>query len=132
MPETPPNYTMESILTSVKKLLGIEAIYDHFDAEIIIYINGVFADLNQLGVGPEEGFVILNTQETWAEYFGTIPNLETVKSYIYLKVRVIFDPPTTSAVLAAIERLIKETEWRLMVRVDPPLIIEEGVIEDDC
>jgi len=109
---------MESILTSIKKLLGPEEDYTHFDGDIIIYINSVLMALNQIGVGPEAGFVITSKTETWVDYLGEDANLEAVKTYVYMKVRLIFDPPSSAFVLEAIERTIKETEWRILVRVE--------------
>lgn len=104
---------MTSILTSVKKLLGIDDEYKHFDVDIIIHINSVFAVLTQLGVGPSEGFSIIDEYATWDEYFQDGPHLEMVKTYMYMKVRLMFDPPTASSVLSAMERQITELEWRL-------------------
>lgn len=116
---------MNSILTSVKKMLGIEAEYTHFDADIILYINSVFLSLNQLGVGAETVFSIEDDTAIWTDFLGTSEDLHAVKTYIYLKVRLLFDPPSTSFVIDAIERQIKELEWRLNVQVSEPIIIEE-------
>lgn len=105
---------MDSILTSVKKKIGMEENYEHFDSDIIDHINSVFMILNQLGVGPSEGFAITGKFETWSEYIGDDNlKLNGVKSYMYLKARLVFDPPTSSALLAAMENSIKEYEWRL-------------------
>lgn len=109
---------MESILTSIKKMLGIEAIEEHFDPEIIVYINSVFMTLHQIGVGPETGFSIVDNVKTWTEYLGESANLEAVKSYMYLKVRLIFDPPSSAFVLDAMERQASEIEWRLNVQME--------------
>ena len=106
---------MESILTSIKKLLGIVEEYDHFDADIIMHINTVFMALNQLGVGPSNGFAITDKTSTWDEFITKDDNLEAVKSYMYLKVRLLFDPPLSSAVVDSINRQINELEWRLNV-----------------
>ena len=114
--------TDSSILTSIKKLLGIEEDYTEFDSDIIIHINAAFMALYDIGVGPENGFTISDKTATWIMFFGEVVNLEDVKTYIYLKVRLIFDPPSTSAVLEAFNREIQKIEWRLMVRVDPPII----------
>ena len=111
---------MESILTSIKKLLGIPAEYEHFDTDIIIHINSVFSTLNQLGVGPAEGFMIMDEDATWDEFVQDKKTIESVKSYMYLKVRLLFDSSSlSSAVIAAYERQITEFEWRLNVAVDP-------------
>lgn len=108
----------ESILYSIKKLLGIDSEYGVFDQDIIMHINSVFFVLQQLGVGPAEGFKISGPDETWADYMSESPNVESVKSYMYLKVRLLFDPPLNSAVIEAINRQIAEFEWRLNVQVD--------------
>lgn len=109
---------MESILTSIKKLLGIAEEYEHFDADLIMHINSVFAILTQLGVGPSEGFSISDKYSTWDEFIEDDPRLEMVKSYIYMKVKLLFDPPTSSAVMEATNRLTSELEWRLNVATD--------------
>lgn len=112
---------MESILTSIKKMLGIDEEYMHFDADIIIHINSVLMILTQLGVGPEEGFVIEDDTSTWVDFIpeANAAQLHAVKSYIYLKVKLIFDPPLSSAVIDSMNRQIAEFEWRLNVAVDP-------------
>ena len=112
--------TTDSILTSIKKLLGIDDSYGHFDADLIIHINSVFATLHQLGVGPVEGFSIQSEDETWDDFIGENFNIfASVKSYIYLKVRLLFDPPISSAAIDAIKEQIKEYEFRLFVAADP-------------
>lgn len=108
----------ESILNSIKKLLGLAESYTEFNTDIKIHINSVFAILQQLGVGPENGFRITGETETWADFIGTETTIDDVKSYVYLKVRLMFDPPTNSSILKANEELIKELEWRLNVAVD--------------
>ena len=109
---------MESILTSIKKLLGITEEYEQFDPEIIIHINSVFSILTQLGVGSEKGFSIKDDSVTWTDYIQDDFDLEVVKSYIFLKVKLLFDPPLTSAVIEAMTRQIVELEWRINVIVD--------------
>ena len=110
---------MESILTSIKKLLGITEEYTHFDADIIMHINSVFMVLNQLGVGPTAGFFIEDESTTWDEFLGDPTELQLVKTYMYMKVRMMFDPPT-GGVLNSMKEQINEFEWRLNVAVDPP------------
>lgn len=110
---------MESILTSVKKMLGIAEDYDHFDPDIIMHINSVFMTLTQLGVGPSEGFIIEDDSTTWIDFIPDITKLQAVKSFIYLKVRLLFDPPTSSAVIEAMNRQASEFEWRLNVSAEP-------------
>lgn len=109
---------MESILISVKKLLGIPEEYTQFDTDIIMHINSVFMTLNQLGVGPSEGFVIEDDTTTWNDFMQDNAKIEGVKSYMVLKVRLLFDPPLNSAVIEAINRQIAEFEWRLNAAVD--------------
>lgn len=104
---------MESILTSTKKLLGITEEYEHFDKDIIMHINTVFLTLNQIGVGPEEGFLIEDETAEWVDFIQDSAQLQAVKSYIYLKVKLLFDPPLSSAVIESTNRMIAELEWRL-------------------
>ena len=108
---------MESILTSIKKLLGISEEYEQFDKDLIVHINSVFLILNQLGVGPSEGFFIYDDTAIWDDFLEGA-NIELVKSYMYLKVKLLFDPPLSSAVIEANNRMISEFEWRLNVAVD--------------
>lgn len=111
---------MESILTSIKKLLGIEEEYEVFDPDIIMHINTVFAILKRMGVGPSEGFSIQGAESTWNDFMGEDPDaiLESVKTYIYLKVKLIFDPPSGSAILESIKENIRELEWGLHFELD--------------
>ena len=112
---------MESILTSIKKQLGITAEYDHFDPDIIMHINTVFMILNQLGVGPEKGFYIEDDTATWADFLDDPTQLQMVKTYMGLKVRVLFDPSNNGTIANAINQSIAEFEWRLNVAVDPTM-----------
>lgn len=109
---------MESILTSIKKLLGIEEEYTQFDADIIMHINTVFLNLTQLGVGPSEGFLIEDGTAIWEDFIGDSSQLQAVKTYMYLKVKLLFDPPLSSSVTESMNRMIAELEWRLNVAVD--------------
>lgn len=112
---------MENILTSIKKLLGIAEEYEHFDSDIIMHINSVFAILTQLGVGPQKGFSIKDEDAIWSDFIDpTKHDIESVKSYMYLKVKLLFDPPLSSAVMESMNRMINEFEWRLNVTVDSP------------
>lgn len=104
---------MESILESIKKLLGIIPEDTIFDNDIIIHINSVFMILTQIGVGPSEGFSIKDKSSTWEQFIVDGNKLQAIKSYMYLKVRLLFDPPLSSAVMSSIERQISELEWRL-------------------
>lgn len=106
----------ESILQSIKKLLGIEPDYTYFDQDLIIHINSVLSILSQIGFGSEEGFFITGDTETWDDLFDeSNPQMQLVKSYIYLKVRLMFDPPLNSTVINSINAQIAELEWRLNV-----------------
>ena len=118
-------FEMESILTSIKKLLGITEEYTAFDQDLIMHINSVFAILMQLGVGPKDGFMITDKSETWNQF--TTKNTESlVKSYIHLKVRMMFDPPTSGIVSESMSNTIKEYEWRLSISNDnPPVMVKE-------
>lgn len=109
---------MESILDSIKQQLGIAEDYRHFDNQIIQHINSVFFDLNQLGVGPEGGFTIEDNLSTWEEFLNGRTDLNAVQTYVFLNVKLLFDPPQTSFVLDSYQRRIKETEWRLNVQVE--------------
>ena len=109
----------DSILKTIKKMVGLDAAYDAFDEDIIIHINYVMLILNQLGVGTDEGFSISGYDETWDEFLGDDPDLESVKSYMANKVRLVFDPPTSGGAMEALKSVIDESEWRLNVQVDP-------------
>lgn len=109
---------MDSILTSIKKLLGISEEYTQFDDDIIMHINTVFLNLTQLGVGPAEGFLIEDDVAEWEDFIDDNIQLQAVKSYVYLKVKLLFDPPLSSAVIESTNRMISELEWRLNVAVE--------------
>lgn len=109
----------DSILLSIKKLLGIGEDYEYFDEDIIMHINSVLMILNQLGIGPEAGFSISDESSTWGDFTENMGFLEALKTYVYMRVRLMFDPPSSSFVLTSFENQIKELEWRLNVMVDP-------------
>lgn len=109
----------DSILTSIKKLLGITEEYTHFDADVLMHINMAFMVLYQLGVGPSTPFSIEDTSATWSDFLGDSTDLAGVKTYIYQKVKLVFDPPQSSAAITALKESIAELEWRLNVTVDP-------------
>lgn len=109
---------MESILTSIKKMLGPSQEYDPFDPDIITHINSVFADLNQIGVGPEEGFRIEDDTTVWTDYLQDDLKLESVKSYMYLRTKLVFDPPLNASVIEAMQRDIDKWEWRLSIAAE--------------
>lgn len=108
----------DSILTTIKKLLGLAEDYTPFDADVIVFINSAFMTLRQLGLGPEAGFSISDSSTTWTDYINDIQLYEPVKEYIYLKVRTMFDPPVNSFVMDAYTQQASELEWRLMVEKD--------------
>jgi len=108
----------ESILTSIKKLLGIMEEYEQFDTDLIIHINSVFSILNQLGVGPVDGFSIGDEKSVWSDFITDEKRLELIKSYTYLKVKLLFDPPLSSAVIESITRMTTELEWRINITAD--------------
>lgn len=115
-PEEPEkNAADESILDSIKKLLGISAECTSFDTDIILHINSVLAVLNQLGAGPEEGFFIFDSSAKWSDVIDDNSRLNLVKSYVYGKVKLLFDPPASSSVLGALERTVSELEWRISI-----------------
>ena len=122
---------MESILKSIKKLLGLGDECNHFDVDVITHINAVFMDLTQqLGVGPSEGFIIEDDTAVWSDFLpdASLNRLEGVKSYIHMRVKLLFDPPTNSAHLASYERQIEKAEWRLTNIADS---IEKEEIQND-
>lgn len=110
------NFNTDSILLSIKKLLGILEEDQAFDTDIIIHINSVFMILNQLGIGPEDGFKIESQDETWDQFIQDDKLLEDIKTYIYLKVKLIFDPPLNSSIQGSIERTISELEFRINLK----------------
>ena len=110
---------MESILTSVKKMIGITGEYIEFDPDIIMHINTVFMILNQLGVGPETVYHIEDDRDEWNDFLPPGQQLEMVKSYMSLRVKVLFDPQANGTVMQSINQAISEMEWRLNVAVDP-------------
>lgn len=123
----------QSILTSTKKILGIESDYTAFDLDIITHINSAFSTLSQLGLGPVGGFAIEDESAEWADFYSE-DETNSIKTYVYLKVRLLFDPPQTSYLIAALEKQIEEYEWRLNVHFeetgwtdpDPEVVLEDG------
>lgn len=124
-----------SILTSTKKILGIEAEYTAFDLDILTHINSVFSTLNELGIGPAEGFMIEDAEAVWEDFLGDDPRVNSVKTYVYLRVRLLFDPPTTSYLIDALNAQVTQLEWRLNAQreaaawVDPnPVVVPVEVL----
>lgn len=126
MVDTPPIAVKDSILQSTKKLLGLEADYDAFDLDIQTHINTAFSTLFQAGVGPLEGFFIEDADDTWARFLGNKMHINDVKTYVYFRVKLIFDPPTSSFGLAAIEKQLDELIWRLNVADDFSVVASTG------
>ena len=122
---------MESILTSIKKMLGIVEEYTHFDADLIMHINSVLSILTQIGVGPAEGFLIEDESSVWEDFVPENSKLELIKSQTYMKVKLLFDPPLICAVIESTNRIISELEWRIQVAADPVKTIEEEEIQDE-
>lgn len=114
---------MDSILNSVKKKLGIQEDYTHFDEDIIIDINSVFMILNQLGVGPDEPFTIEDEDAFWEDFIDNT-RIEAVKSYMYMRVRLMFDPPTSGFLVDSLKKQIDELEWRMLVQAETPKLPE--------
>lgn len=121
----------ESILSSTKKVLGISPDDETFDQDILTFVNSAFSDLHDLGVGPADGFRVVDADTEWDAFLATAPMLDRAKTFVYLKVKLQFDPPATSFHIAAMEKQIQEAEWRLSVSreatawVDPnpPVVI---------
>lgn len=123
---------MDSILTSIKKALGITEEYEHFDDDIIMHINTALSVLTQLGVGKGSGFSIKDKSALWTDFMPSDSRLEMVKSYVYLKVKQLFDPPLSNAVAEAMNRSIAELEFRINVTVDPSTnSIEQEEIQNE-
>ena len=117
-PTTPS--VADSILLTTKSALGVGTDYAPFDVELIMYINGVFSTLHQLGVGPRVPYMIAGPENLWSEFIESNEAIQSVKTYVATKVRLIFDPPTTSFATNAFENLCKELEWRLRVQGETP------------
>lgn len=108
----------ESILISVKKLLGISSEDTSFDLDVLVHINTILTNLIQMGIGPSGGFYVSGNSETWGEFIQNDLLLQQVKSYVYLKVKLLFDPPTNSSMMDSFKQLANELEWRLFVEKD--------------
>lgn len=122
----------DSILTSTKAALGLSADYTAFDQEIIMFINSTMGTLNQLGIGPARGFRIADSSATWTAFLGDELRYEGVKSYVYLCVRILHDPPVNGTVLSAFQKLKEESEWRInraREDIDHPRDIELALTE---
>ena len=109
---------MTSILTTVKKMLGLDSDYEAFDVDIIIGINSALMTLTQVGVGPKRGFIVQDATDTWEDFLGDREDLEAIKTYVYLKTKLIFDPPTNSFTIDAMERQAEEYLWRININAE--------------
>ena len=114
---------VDSILDSIKQMLGSESEDTNFDRELIIYINGALMVINQLGVGPN-GYKITGKENTWVEFIGDRTDLELIKTNVYLRVRLVFDPPQNSFLVSAIKEQITEYDWRIEMSRHPEIIAE--------
>lgn len=119
-------YIHDSILDSTKKILGLEWDFTNFDIDVIMAINTTFSALTQLGVGPEDGFEIDDRTTLWSDYLGVNKKLNLVKTYVYLRVRMLWDPPATSFDITAKQEQIKELEFRINVEVQSQLVLPDG------
>lgn len=116
-----------SILNSIKKNLGLDEGYTAFDDDVLMHINSAFNTLTDLGIGPPEGFMIEDESTEWDEFLGGDKRLNSVKTYVYLRARLLFDPPQTSYLIAAMEKQVEQLEWRLNVKREeetwvPPVV----------
>lgn len=106
-----------SVLETIKTMIGPSASYEGFDTDIMIHINSSLAELAQLGV-VDDGTKIVSSSTTWNDIIGTNPKLEEIKSWLYFKVRIMFDPPSSSTILNAFQEEIKRLEWRMFITAD--------------
>jgi len=127
----------DSILNSTKKVLQLPEDYTAFDPDILMHINSAFATLNQLGIGPDDGFEIAGATEVWADFLGANPKLNSVKTYVALKVKMVFDPPQFSFHTNALQAEIDQYEWRLNTYresyawVDPDPELDDQIVVID-
>lgn len=109
---------MESILGSIKKLLGIDPTYTQFDDEIIMHINSAIMVLSQVGLTEADNYAISGAEDTWANFIGARKDIEAIKVYIYMKTKLVFDPPQTGYLVEAMKKQVEELEWRLNIQTD--------------
>ena len=108
----------DSILLTIKKLIGADRLYTVFDTDVIIEINSNIQDLTEIGIGPNEGFVVQDENDLWTDFIGDRKDLESAKEYVYLGCKLVFDPPQSSSVLAHFEKRKAEVIWRLSSKVE--------------
>jgi hypothetical protein len=121
----------ESILNSTKKVLGLDESYTVFDTDVIMHINSVLSILNQLGIGPVDGFMIEDATPTWTDFLADVKPLNSVKTYVFLRVRMLFDPPTTGYLITAMEKQIEELTWRINVYRESLIPVLVTVVDDE-
>mgnify|MGYP001002636204 FL=1 len=114
----------QSILKTIKQLIGCPDDFEQFDLDLTIHINSAFATLTHLGVGPKEGYRITGVNNVWSEFEEDTQKLSLIKDYVYIKTRLLFDPPTSSSLMDSLKEQLKEMEWRLYMLYYP-------VSEDD-
>ena len=121
----------ESILKTIKQLIGCPDDFEQFDLDLIVHINLAFAILTQLGVGPKEGYRITGQDNVWSEFEDDAQKLSLIKDYVYIKTRLLFDPPTSGSLMDSLKEQLKEMEWRLYMLYDPISEDDEKGKSDD-
>ena len=121
----------ESILKTIKQLIGCPDDFEQFDLDLIVHINSAFATLTQLGVGPKEGYRITGADNEWSEFEDDVQKLSLIKDYVYIKTRLLFDPPTSGSLMDSLKEQLKEMEWRLYMLYDPISEDDEKGKSDD-
>ena len=121
----------ESILKTIKQLIGCPDDFEQFDLDLIVHINSAFATLTHLGVGPKEGYRIIGADNVWSEFEDNAQKLSLIKDYVYIKTRLLFDPPTSGSLMDSLKEQLKEMEWRLYMLYDPISEDDEKGKSDD-
>lgn len=117
---------IDGILDTIKKLLGIDEDDDSFDIDIIIIINSITPILGQMGIGPSNGYIVTSKEDKWSDYISDSEiNLEGIKNYIFIKTKLIFDPPTNSTTIESFNKVLSELEWRMMLSVETDITKED-------
>lgn len=121
----------DSILKTIKQLIGCPDDFEQFDLDLIVHINSAFATLTHLGVGPKEGYRITGADNAWSEFEDDAKKLSLIKDYVYIKTRLLFDPPTSGSLMDSLKEQLKEMEWRLYMLYDPISEDDEKGKSDD-
>ena len=121
----------ESILKTIKQLIGCPDDFEQFDLDLIVHINSAFATHTHLGVGPKEGYRITGADNAWSEFEDDAQKLSLIKDYVYIKTRLLFDPPTSGSLMDSLKEQLKEMEWRLCILYDPISEDDEKGKSDD-